>query len=664
MCHFDITVPIHLAYCGVAAALRHHIATKGAGLAVLAIGNQEAIESYVHAARLLLHQTAGRLEHHEPFVKSISNRKNDRPTDLQMFRRAAENGKGILICTRLEEVDEELKLFADVVTEVPRPNSRQIVATFRRFCHALSASEEELIRSESWTRLVYAFQPDRPVLLGLRRLRSSAERTPIKTAKASGDAPTLAQLHGLGDAHEWGLELARDLEDYKKGLIIWDEVDSGLLISGPPGTGKTRFAEALANTCGVPIVIGSAAQWQSAGYLNDFLREMRAAFADAASKAPSLLFIDEIDSFGSREISDSQHSDYKRHVINGLIECLDGYGRRAGVVVIGATNYPENLDPAIVRAGRLDRHISIPLPDEEARRRIFEQYAGITIRSEEKTRFARSTAGMSGASIERMIRDAKRTARRKNEALRLEHVLDAARPLLKVPDGHLRLSAVHETGHAIVGIVLGLKFEGISIAEEVVADGPAFLGGAIFASDPFTSKTRTRCFEQLSMLLGGIAAETLFFDEFDGGAVGIDSDLARATALATKMEACFGFGDTLAVEVVSEGELSRLRSMDPKLRLAVHNLLSEAMENATSILRDNIVSLRVVSDTLERQHYLSNAVVEGILRGHNRKSDDLGYDTAAPQFPLQVATDALSGVNEDAVNNEIDSAMRRWRMLR
>jgi len=254
----------------------------------------------------------------------------------------------------------------------------------------------------------------------------------------------------LGEAGDWGLELARDLEDYRNGLITWEEIDAGLLLSGAPGTGKTLFASALARTCALPIVTASAAQWQSAGHLNDFLKAMKSAFEEARSKAPCLLFIDEIDSFGSRGINDSQNSDYKRQVINGLLEMLDGYQRRSGVIVIGATNYPENLDPAITRAGRLDRQIVIPLPDESARLKILAHYAGFLVPSADTARFARATVGYSGADIKRMVRDARRVARRLNEVLHLDHVLDAAKPLAQVPSEHLRLAAIHETGHAIV----------------------------------------------------------------------------------------------------------------------------------------------------------------------------------------------------------------------
>lgn len=662
----DVTVPVHLAYCGIAAALRRQVRIKTSSLAVLAVEASDGIDSYVHAARLFLRQQFAGQEYRDPFVRVINQRKNEKPSELEIFRRAAENGRGILLCDALDNVDEELRLFADVVASISKPTLHQINATFRRCGHILTRSEEDMIASETWTRLVYAFQPDRPVLVGLRRLRATPKKPPTQKSESVASGPALTDLYGLGEAGDWGLELARDLRDYRNGLITWSEVDAGLLLSGAPGTGKTLFAAALAKTCGLPIVTASAAQWQSAGHLNDFLKAMKSAFEEARSKTPCLLFIDEIDSFGSRGISDSQNSDYKRQVINGLLEMLDGFQRRSGVIVIGATNYPENLDPAITRAGRLDRHIVIPLPDEAARLEILKHYAGFAVPSSVQARFGRSTVGFSGADIKQMVRDARRVARRVNEALHIGHVLDAARPLVKVPSEHMRMAAIHETGHAIVGVTLGLQLEGISISDTVVTDGPDMLGGASFSGSPFTMRTRTHYLNRLTMLLAGIAAETVVFGEFtDGGAVDAHSDLARATALATEIEACLGFGDTFVVELVEERELSRLRSMNPTLRLAVQKLLKEAFDRATSLLQKNANSLQVISDMLLRHHQLAGSAVEHILRGSSGKSDDpLGYDTSDPQYPLQAASEALSHTHEEAVKGEIADARRRWGMSR
>lgn len=487
----EVTVPIHLAYCGVAAALRHYSTTKTLSLAVLEVESLDAVDTYVHAGRMFLRQVIRHRSYSDPFVRAVKQRKGDRPSELDIYRRAAEDGRGILFCARLDDVDEELRLFADVVATIHKPTTHQITATFRRFGHVLTVLEQRMLASESWTRLVYAFPPDRPVLAGLRRLRETAGKSSLPKVPPLAAGPTLADLSGLGPAGEWGLELARDLADFQSGLISWDDVDTGALISGPPGTGKTLFAEALARTCALPIVAVSAAQWQSEGYLNDLLKAMRASFEEAGSKNTALLFIDELDAIGSRAVNDSQNSDYKRQVINGLLELLDGFERRTGVVVVGATNHPEDIDAAILRPGRLDRHFVIPLPDLETRKRIFEFYAGFPVPDEHEDRFAGSTAGVSGAGIKQLVRDGRRIARRCAMPFGFQHLLEVLKSVIELPVEHMRVAAYHEAGHAIVGLDLGMEFERVSIADIVPAQGLGALGTTVFRSSPFIMKTRS-----------------------------------------------------------------------------------------------------------------------------------------------------------------------------
>jgi hypothetical protein len=539
----DVTVPIYLAYCGIVAALRYRVAARTSSIAVLEIATPDAIDSYVHAAKLFMRQLLNRRGYSDPFVRAIKQRKSDKPSELDVYRRTAEDGRGILFCTSLDDVDDELKLFADVVMSIPKPTSHQVTATFKRYGHILTMAEERLIAAESWTRLVYAFPPDRPVLVGLRRLRETADRPAVKKAAPVATGPTLVDLSGLGPAREWGIELARDLVDFRAGLITWDDVDTGALISGPPGTGKTLFAEALARTCALPIVAVSAAQWQAAGYLNDLLKAMRESFREAQSKGTALLFIDELDAIGSRAVNDSQNADYKRQVINGLLELLDGFERRIGIVVVGATNHPEHIDSAILRPGRLDRHFVIPLPDPKTRQQIFEFHAGFTVPEDCEAQLARSTAGMSGAALKQLVRDGRRIARRSGIPFGLEHALEAAKPLIDLPVPLMRIAAFHEAGHAIVGLELGMQLEGISIADKVFAEGVNTLGGALFTRQAFPMKTRSFYLDLITMYLGGLAAESQMFGEFtESGAGDPNSDLAVATTLATKVEACFGMG--------------------------------------------------------------------------------------------------------------------------
>lgn len=175
-------------------------------------------------------------------------------------------------------------------------------------------------------------------------------------------------LSGYGAARNWAFDLKADLALWRDGSLRWDEMSTRLLLSGPPGTGKTMFARALCNTLQVPLLATSVADWLEPGFLGDVLQCMSGAFAFAADKAPSILFIDEIDNIGSRQTSAASrsHDDYWTSMINRMLELLDGTSKREGVIVIGATNLPERIDPALLRSGRLETHIPIPMPDTDA----------------------------------------------------------------------------------------------------------------------------------------------------------------------------------------------------------------------------------------------------------------------------------------------------------
>jgi hypothetical protein len=157
--------------------------------------------------------------------------------------------------------------------------------------------------------------------------------------------------------------MVADLLLWKAGQVAWSDLSRSTLFYGPPGTGKTWLARAMGASAGIACVTGSFAEWQAAGHLGDMLREMRKTFAEARSRAPSILFIDEIDAVGSRASRDPHNSNYRTQVINGFLGEMNAIALQEGVIVVGACNFIDRIDPAVLRAGRFDLKIKVPLPD-------------------------------------------------------------------------------------------------------------------------------------------------------------------------------------------------------------------------------------------------------------------------------------------------------------
>ncbi|WP_245461274.1 AAA family ATPase [Rhizobium sp. WSM1325] len=426
-------------------------------------------------------------------------------------------------------------------------------------------------------------------------------------------------MAGYGDAKDWGLDLARDIADWRTGSISWEEVDKGILLSGPPGVGKTIFSRALAATCGVELVVASYAKWQARGHLGDFLKAMLASFAEAKKKAPSILFIDELDAFGERTAGGTDNSSYDVKAINGLLEQLDGLDGREGVVVVGACNHPEWIDAAITRPGRLDRHVRIPVPDLEARAGIFRMHLRGALSDGEHMAFAEATEGMTGAAIEQIVREARRTARKRRQQLSAEDVFRHVPPMVVMPPQVVRVNAIHEVGHAVVGAVLGMNLEKVSISKTLrLAPQHQSVGRAVFKRNPWARRTKEHYLDIIAMTVAGMAAEQLFLGCWDDGASGgAGSDLHEATMTAIALERSFGMGQKLAsYGPIDDKIASDIKSLDAALMAQVDAILRKQLERAMTILeRHRDACVRLAAELVERGELPGREVLDALDEG-------------------------------------------------
>lgn len=448
----------------------------------------------------------------------------------------------------------------------------------------------------------------------LRKLREILSReappAPAMTSTSPRSAPTLDRLHGMDEAVAWGRSLARDLAAYRAGELPWSAVDRGVLLSGPPGTGKTTFSRALASSCKVKLIAGSYAAWlgTGTGHQGDLLRGMRNTFAEARSAAPAILFLDEVDSFPNRATVTHARSEWDVQMVNALLGEVDGLEGREGVVLVAACNLPQILDPALTRSGRLDRHIRIEPPDTAALAAILREHLGEDLPGTDLSRLALVAAGSTGADVERMVRGARRRARETRRAMTADDLgaelgAEVARdPLAR------RLAVIHEAGHAVAialrrpgGLrAVTLSGRGGSVDSATVANlRPAELAGLLVE------------------LLAGRAAEEVVLGAPSADAGGsAESDLAKATALATAAAAALGFDAELGLVWRGLAEPSRVPAMlrdHPSLAIRVREMLDKAYRDAVNLMCDHRSAIETLAAALLAHGALQGAEAEAMI---------------------------------------------------
>lgn len=348
------------------------------------------------------------------------------------------------------------------------------------------------------------------------------------------DGLTLEEIGGSSPAHRMAGGLAADIQGGKNGTARWSEIPRSLLLYGEPGTGKTVLAQAIARSAGVAIVIVSVGEWQAKGHLGDMLGAMTKSFAQAVDMRPCIIFIDEIDSFGARDTSDSErNSNYRRQVINALLREIDKFLALDGTILLGACNSVDTLDPAIVRPGRFDQIVELTRPPlgqiAHMLRQVFPDAADVTP-------LARLCAGRTPAEIDATLRAARAAARREGSPFDFDYLAaQLGVDQSKNPAVERRI-ALHESGHALVAAqLLGTDaVERIVIGQE---DGRTIRRSAI------REGTLAEFEQEMMMHMSGRAAERLVLGDVSAGSGGgMGSDLERATHLQLYFDRQSGLG--------------------------------------------------------------------------------------------------------------------------
>lgn len=505
----------------------------------------------------------------------------------------------VILANDVAEVSNAMMAAVDDVVRLDRPQVRHLMGA-GRIClkQRMSLQQAEELAAMPLALVGSMLWRGRPVSQSLDHMREALkDRSPVKDREFR-----IENLHGLGEVGDWARELVRDLQDWREGKIGWEDIDHGILVSGPTGTGKTTFAKALAASCGVHLVLASLARWQAHGHLGDYLRAMRAAFDEARKNAPSIIFIDEIDAAGDREkFSNEYNSQYHTQAVSGLLECIDGAERREGVIVVGACNYPERLDAALVRPGRLDRHVRIPLPDGPAREGIIRWHLAGALQSDDLSVIAERTDGWSGAALEQLVRDARRSARRARRMVSVSDLESSLPSTVSIPAAMLRRAAVHEAGHVIAAVALEKPFEFAEIRGQVDSAGEyQSIGRVRVGKTQATEITVQSLLGEICFLLAGIAAEEVILGSRSAGGGGArGSDLHLATLVALRIEASYGLGDGLAfLAGDGEPELLRLLHTSQAVRERVELVLDEQMARACSLVQDNCGAVGLAAEQL------------------------------------------------------------------
>lgn len=441
---------------------------------------------------------------------------------------------------------------------------------------------------------------------------------------------TFADVAGQDEAKREVSELVEFLRDPERFQKVGATVPHGVLLMGPPGTGKTLLAKALAGEAEVPFFSTSGSEFVEV-FVGVGAGRVRKLFEAARKQAPSIVFIDELDSIGrTRGTGLGGGHDEREQTLNQILAELDGFGPQEAVVVLAATNRPDVLDPALLRPGRFDRHVTLSLPDKGARRAILNVHAkNLPLhRNVDLDQVAAGTPGFSGADLKNLLNEAAISAARRFAVEITPDDLDDARD--KVMMGTLRTLAiqpeekhrlaVHEAGHTAAAFYDPLSDPLYKVT--IIPRGQTLGGTHMLPDKERHTLSEEYLLVQLATLLAGRAAEKLMLGSVSSGA---DDDIRRATALARTMIARWGMNEELGPIDLRESEdhpflgqqIAQPRSFSDqtaaRVDQAVMQLLRQAENRASELIGAHREQVDRLVARLEAEETLDFAAIKSCL---------------------------------------------------
>lgn len=445
--------------------------------------------------------------------------------------------------------------------------------------------------------------------------------------EAQGSDITFDDVMGVEEAKAELEEIVEYLKNPEKFTRLGGKLPRGLLLTGPPGTGKTLLAKAIAGEASVPFFFSSGSQFEEV-YVGLGAKRVRELFETAKKKAPAIIFIDEIDAVGgNRKLKDQSAL---KMTLNELLVQMDGFDDNNGIIVIGATNFASSLDKALLRPGRFDKHVSVPLPDVGGRKDILEMYAKKTKISKDVDLnvLARGTVGFSGADLNNLMNQAALKASIDGlnsitmqvlEYAKDKILMGAERKTAVITPKTARCTAYHEAGHALVAV---LSEGAVPIHKATIMPRGSALGMVTMLPEgDQTSSSFKEMRAWMDVAMGGRVAEELIFGP-ENITSGASNDIQSASSTARAMVTKYGFSDGVGIvhHGGSTGEDSASSETRAKIDLEVKKMTDDAYNRAKDLLTKHSKEHILLAETLLEYETLSGDEVRDIvLRGKKPK---------------------------------------------